>query len=87
MVEVLAHEGAPLEHHLVLGQCPRLVAGHEPDLAELLGDVEGPTLGALVVHRVVHQLVVVDQVNLDQLGNLNGNIQGQWNYDLKYKQT
>ena len=87
VIEVLSLESTSLEDHLVLCQCPGLVAEHELDLAELLGDVEGPALGALVVDGVVHQLVVVDQINLDQLCYLYCNIQRQWNYDLKQEKV
>ena len=87
VIEVLPLKSTSLEHHLILSQCPGLVAEHELDLAELLGDVEGPALGALVVDRVVHQLVVVDQINLDQLCYLYCNIQRQWNNDLKQEKV
>ena len=87
VIEVLSLQSTSLEDHLVLCQGPRLVAEHELDLAELLGDVEGPALGALVVDGVVHQLVVVDQINLDQLCYLYCNIQRQWNNDLEQEKV
>ena len=85
VVEVLTHYGTPLEHHLVLREGPGLVAEHELDLAELLGDVEGAALGALVVHRVIHQLVIVNEVDLDQLDNLDCDIQRQGDDNLNIK--
>ena len=83
VVEVLTHYGTPLEHHLVLREGPGLVTEHELHLTELLGDVEGPALGALIVHRVVHQLVIVNQVNLNQLDNLDCDIKREGDDDLK----
>ena len=53
MVEVLARDGAPFEDHLVLGEGAGLVAEHVLHLAQLLGDIEGPTLHTLVVLLVV----------------------------------
>lgn len=85
VVEVLTHYGTPFEHHLVLREGPGLVAEHELDLAELLGDVEGAALGALVVHRVIHQLVIVNEVDLDQLDNLDCDIQRQGDDNLNIK--
>ena len=82
VVKVLTHYGTPLEHHLVLCEGPGLVAEHELHLAELLRDVEGPALCALVMHRVIHQLVIVNQVDLHQLDNLDCDIERQGDDDL-----
>ena len=75
VIEVLTHYGTPLEHHLVLCEGPGLVTEHELHLTELFGNVEGAALGALVVYGVIHQSVVMDEVNLHQLGNFYCNIQ------------
>ena len=85
VVEVLTHYGTSLEHHLVLCEGPGLIAEHELDLAELLGDVEGAALGALVMHRIIHQLVIVNEVDLHQLDNLDCDIQRQGDDDLNIK--
>ena len=82
VVEVLTHYGTPLEHHLVLCEGPGLVTEHELHLTELLGDVEGAALGALVVHRVIHQLVIVNQIDLHQLDNLDCDVERQGDDDL-----
>ena len=83
VVKVLTHYGTTLEHHFVLCVGPGLVTEHELNLAELLGNVEGTALCALVVHRVIHQLVIVNQVNLHQLDNLDCDIERQGDDDLK----
>ena len=82
VIEVLTHYGTPLEHHLVLREGSGLVTEHELHLTELLGDVEGAALGALIVHRVIHQLVIVNQINLHQLDNLHCDIERQGDDDL-----
>ena len=83
VTELLACDAASLEHHLVLGQRARLVAEHVLHLAELLGDVERPALDPLLVHLVPHQGVVVDEVDLGDLGQLNGHIEGEGYDDLE----
>ena len=82
VVEVFPHESTSLEHHLVLRESPSLVTEHVLDLTELLGDVESAALGALVVKTVVELAVVVDQVYLDQLGDLNSDVQRERNDHL-----
>ena len=82
VIEVLTHYGTPLEHHLVLREGSGLVTEHELHLTELLWDVEGAALGALIVHRVIHQLVIVNQINLHQLDNLDCDIERQGDDDL-----
>ena len=83
VTELLACDAASLEHHLVLGQRARLVAEHVLHLPELLGDVERPALDSLLMHLVPHQGVVVDQVNLGDLGQLNRHIEGKGDDDLE----
>ena len=83
VTELLACDAASLEHHLVLGQRARLVAEHVLHLPELLGDVERPALDSLLMHLVPHQGVVVDQVNLGNLGQLNRHIEGKGDDDLE----
>ena len=70
VVEVFAKESAPLEDHLVLSEGAGLVTEHVLDLAQLLGNIQCSTLRAFVVETVVELPVVVDEVNLDQLGDL-----------------
>ena len=82
VIEVLTHYGTTLEHHLVLCEGSGLVTEHELHLTELLGDVEGAALGALIVHRVIHQLVIVNQIDLHQLDNLDCDIERQGDDDL-----
>ena len=83
MTKFLAGDAASLEDHLVLGQRARLVAEHVLHLAELLGDVERPALDPLLVHLVPHQGVVVDEVDLGDLGQLNGYIEGEGDDNLE----
>ena len=82
MVKIFPHESTSLEHHLVLGEGPGLVAEHVLDLSELLGDVESAALCALVMETVVELPVVVDQVDLDQLRDLYSDVQRQRNDHL-----
>ena len=83
VIEVLPLQSTSLEHHLVLCQGPRLVAEHELHLTQLLRDVESSALGALVVDSIVHESIIVYEVDLHQLGDLDGDVQGQGDDDLE----
>ena len=83
VAKILPGDAAPLEDHLVLGEGAGLVAEHVLHLAKLLGDVERPALHPLLVHLVPHQRVVVDQPDLRDLGQLDGDVEGEGDDDLE----
>ena len=83
MPEFLPSDAASLEDHLVLCQGARLVTEHVLHLPQLLGDVERPALHPLLVHLVPHQGVVVNEVDLGDLCQLNGDIEGEGDDDLE----
>lgn len=66
---------AAAEHHLVLRQSSRLISEEVLDLAQVLRDVQGPTLNPGIQLLVVQRQVIVDEVDLTQLHNLNGHVQ------------
>lgn len=70
-----AEDAAAAEHHLVLRQGSRLVGEQVLDLAQVLGDVEGPALDPGVQLLVVQVQVVVDEVDLAQLHKLDGHVE------------
>lgn len=70
-----AHDGAAPEHHLVLGQRPRLVGEDVLDLAQVLGDVQGSALNGQIGLLVVEVKVIVQEEYLPQLHQLNGHVQ------------
>ena len=82
VVEVFAEESAPLEDHLVLSEGASLVTEHVLDLTQLLGNIQSSTLRAFVVETVVQLSVVVDEVNLDQLGDLYRHVEREGNDHL-----
>lgn len=78
-----AHDGATPEHHLVLGQRPRLVREDVLDLAQVLRDVEGSTLNGQIGLFIVQVKVVVQEEDLPELHQLNGHVQGNGNQHLQ----
>lgn len=82
MTEVLAEYCASLKHHLVLSEGPGFVTEHILHLAQLFWDVEGPALHSLLVYGVVHEGVIMDEINLRELSQLYSHVQGQRNDDL-----
>lgn len=64
--------GAAPEHHLVLGERSRLIGEDVLHLAEVLGDVQSSALQVRVRLLVVQVQVLVDEVNLADLHDLDG---------------
>ena len=87
VVEVFPKQSAPLEDHLVLSEGPCLVTEHVLDLTQLLRNIQRSTLRAFVMETVVELTVVVDEVNLDQLGDLYRHVEGEGNYHLNNMTT
>lgn len=77
-----AHDGTTPEHHLVLGQRPRLVGEDVLDLAQVFSDVEGSTLNGHISLLIIQVKVVVQEEDLPELHQLNGHIQGDGDQHL-----
>lgn len=77
-----AHDGASTEHHLVLGQCPRLVWEDVVDLSKVLCDVQSSTLHAAVCLLVVQVDVINDEEDLTNLHQFNRQVEGDGYQDL-----
>lgn len=83
LVRVLrAHDGAPAEHHLVLGESARLVGEDVLDLAQILGDVQRFALDAGVRILVVQVGVVGDEEDLTDLHQFDGQVERDGDHDL-----
>lgn len=78
-----AHDGAAPEHHLVLGQRPRLVREEVLDLSQVLRDVEGPALNGRIGLFIVQVEVVVQEEDLPKLHQLDGHVQGDGDQHLR----
>lgn len=78
-----AHDGASAKHHLVLCQSPGLVREDVLDLPQVLRDVQGLALDAAVGLLVVQIHVIRDEEDLADLHQLNGDVEGDGNQDLK----
>ena len=76
------HSAAP-EHHVILCECPSLIGHQILNLAEVLSDIECPTLDGCVPARVVQVEIKVDKEDLSNFHYLDGNIQRDWNCDLE----
>lgn len=76
-----ANRTAP-EDHLVFCECPRLVREDILNLPKVLTDVESTALKWTVCGGIVHLLVPVDKVDLNELDNLYRDIERDWNNDL-----
>lgn len=73
VVRVLdASHGAATEHHLILCERSGLIREDVLHLAEVLGDVQSSTLQVRVRLLVVQIHVLVDEVNLTDLHDLDG---------------
>ena len=70
-----ASDGTPLELHFIAGQGARLVAEHILDLSELLIQIGGARHRIEVALRVIHLLVPVDEVRLQELDKLERHLQ------------
>lgn len=77
-----AHDGAPAEHHLVLGESAGLVGEDVLDLPEVLGDVQRLALDASVRLLVVEVDVVGDEEDLTDLHQLDGQVKRDGDQDL-----
>lgn len=71
------------EVHFVLCESSSLVREDVLDLSEILRDVERPTLEGAVQGGVVHLLVPVDEVDLNNLDNLDGDVERDGYYHLR----
>lgn len=80
---LVAHDGATPEHHLVLGQRPRLVREDVLDLTQVLRDVEGPTLNGQIGLFIIQVKVVVQEEDLPELHQLNRHVQGDGDQHLQ----
>ena len=60
---------------MVLGECASLVREYILNLAQVFADVESPALEGRVRRGVVHFSVPVDEVDLNELDYLNGDIE------------
>ena len=69
-----AGDGAPLELHDVPGKRAGLVGEDVLDLAQLLVEVGRPRVGVGLRLLVVHLLVPVDEVRLDELDELQAHL-------------
>lgn len=78
----MAHDGTTPEHHLVLGQRPRLVREDVLDLAQVLSDVEGSTLNGQMGLFIIQVKVIVQEEDLPELHQLDGHVQGDWDQYL-----
>ena len=75
------HRTAP-EGHLVLCECASLVREDVLDLSEILSDIEGSALKGLVCGSIIHFLVPIDEIYLNELDHFDGNIERDWNNHL-----
>lgn len=86
LVRVLrAHDGAPAEHHLVLGESAGLVGEDVLDLPQVLGDVERLALDVRVRLLVVEVRIVGDEEDLADLHQLDGQVERDGDHDLDRK--
>lgn len=86
LVRVLrAHDGAPAEHHLVLGESARLVGEDVLDLPQVLGDVQRLALDVRVRLLVVEVRIVGDEEDLADLHQLDGQVERDGDHDLDRK--
>lgn len=68
---------------MVLRQCASLVRKDVLNLAQVFADVERPALEWCVRRSIVHVTVPVDEVDLDELDYLNGNVERDWDNHLR----
>ncbi len=68
--------GAATKHHLVLRQRSRLIREDVLDLSEILVDIEGTALEGSIRGSIVHLPVPVDEVDLNELDDLHGYVEG-----------
>lgn len=68
---------------MVLRQCASLVRKDVLNLAKVFADVERPALERCVRRSIVHVTVPVDEVDLDELDYLNGNVERDWDNHLR----
>lgn len=84
LVRVLsAHDGASAKHHLVLRQSASFVREDVFNLPQVLRDVQGLALDTAVGLFVVQIQVISDKEYLADLHQLNGDVEGDGNQDLK----
>jgi len=74
---------ATLENHFVLGQGASLITEYVLNLSQLLWNVECSALDPFIAGVVPHPQVLVNQVDLDQLGTLDGHVKGHRDDNLK----
>ena len=71
LTERFAVDGAPVEDHDILCECPRFVTEDVFDLAELFVQRGGSSFGRSVAARVVHLPVPVNVVAVPQPNDLH----------------
>lgn len=77
--------GAPPKHHLVLRQRASFVRKNVLHLAQVLGDVQSPTLQVRIGLLIIKIHVLVYEVHLTDFDNLNRHKQGDWDQHLKQR--
>ena len=80
---VHATDGAATEYHVVLCQRPCLVRKDILNLPQVFANVESTALEWSVRWGVVHVTVPVYEVDLNELDYLYGNVERDWDDDLK----
>ena len=84
MGKVLTSNSASLEHHIIFCQGARLITEYVLNLAKLFGNIESPALNFAVAGFVVHFDVLLNEVDLKQLGHLYCHIQRHGYDDLQH---